>query len=299
MVRVANAPCSWGVIEFESSSERAQFPRVLDEMQMAGYDGTELGDWGFMPTGPAELRRELAARRLELLGAFVPVALASESSHHEGIEAAVRTAGLMRDAGADHAFIVLSDANGTVAAREEKAGRITQADGMSASQWAAFAQGAERIAVAVKDATGLRTVFHPHCGGYIETPWEVDELMARCDESLVGLVLDTGHTTYAGGDPVALLEKHARRIWHVHFKDCDPRVAAQARTDGVGYLAAVRRQLFCELGQGAVDFSAVLAALARVSYDGWIVVEQDVFPGHGTPLDSARRNRSFLSRLGI
>ena len=118
--------------------------------------------------------------------------------------------------------------------------------------------------------------------------------MTRCDDSLLGLVLDTGHSTYGGGDPVALLEKHARRIWHVHFKDCDPRVAGQARADEVGYLAAVRRQLFCELGQGAVDFPAVLAALERASYDGWIVVEQDVFPGYGTPLESAKRNRAFL-----
>jgi inosose dehydratase len=299
MIRVANAPCSWGVIEFDSSSERAGFARVLDEMRASGYDGTELGDWGFMPTDPAELRREVAARNLELLGAFVPVALASESSHAEGIDVAVRTAGLMRDAGAKDAFVVLSDANGTVPRREQNAGRITHGDGMSAGQWTAFAHGAEKIAAAVRDRTGLRTVFHPHCGGYIEAPWEVDELMARCDDSLVGLVLDTGHATFGGGDPIALFEKHARRVWHVHFKDCDPRVAEQARAEGVGYLAAVRRQLFCELGQGAVDFSSVLAALTRASYDGWIVVEQDVFPGYGTPLDSARRNRAYLRRLGV
>jgi inosose dehydratase len=299
MIRVANAPCSWGVIEFEPSSERASFARVLDEMRAAGYAGTELGDWGFMPTDSAELCRQLAERRLEMLGAFVPVALADEASHDGGIEVAVRTARLMRDAGSLDAFIVLSDANGLVAEREQRTGRITRADGLSANQWATFARGAERIAASVKDQTGLRTVFHPHCGGYIEAPWEVDELMTRCDDSLLGLVLDTGHSTYGGGDPVALVEKHARRIWHVHFKDCDPRVADHARSDEVGYLTAVRRQLFCELGQGAVNFHAVLAALERASYDGWIVVEQDVFPGYGTPLDSAKRNRAFLRGLGL
>ena len=95
-----------------------------------------------------------------------------------------------------------------------------------------------------------------------------------------------------------MLDRHAQRIWHVHFKDCDPRIAADARAAGLGYLAAVRAQLFCELGAGAVDFAAVLAALRRHAYAGWIVVEQDVFPGHGAPAESAARNRAYLRSLG-
>ena len=104
---------------------------------------------------------------------------------------------------------------------------------------------------------------------------------------------------YGGGDPLAVFEQHAERVWHVHFKDCDPAVARDARAQGLGYLAAVRAQLFGELGTGAVDFAAVTAALNRSSYDGWIVVEQDVFPGYGTPEESATRNRAFLRSLGV
>ncbi|MDO8679037.1 MAG: TIM barrel protein [Acidobacteriota bacterium] len=299
MIRVANAPCSWGILEFDSQSIAAPYGTVLDEITQTGYAGTELGDWGFMPTDPTRLGAELAARELQLVGAFVPVALANAAAQDEGVTTAVRTARLMHDAGASGAFIVLSDDNARVPERERHAGRITAEHGLQEPAWATLAAGADRVARAVRDETGLRTVFHPHCGGYVETPHEIDQLMGRTDRSLVGLVLDTGHIMYGGGDPVGVFEQHAERVWHVHFKDCDPVVARDARAQGLGYLAAVRSQLFCELGTGAVDFAAVFSVLTRHQYDGWVVVEQDVFPGDGTPKESALRNRAFLRSLGL
>jgi inosose dehydratase len=299
MIRVANAPCSWGVLEFASDAKSAPFGQVLDEIRATGYAGTELGDWGFMPTAAAALGREMAERQLRLVGAFVPVAFAVAAAHQEGVEAALRTARLMRDAGASDAFIVLSDDNAAVPDRERNAGRIGPEHMLSATQWATFAAGAEHVARAVSDETGLRTVFHPHCGGYVETVDEIDALMARTDPSLLGLLLDTGHIVFGGGNPLHVLQKHGARVRHVHFKDCDPVIAQESRAQRRGYLDAVRRQLFCELGNGAVDFPAVVAALRQMDYDGWIVVEQDVFPGYGSPAESAARSRNYLARLGI
>ena len=248
---------------------------------------------------PVALHDETSRRNLRLIAAFVPVALANTSAHAPGIATAVKTARLLRDADGPDAFIVLSDDNGSVPARESRAGRITAADGLDAQQWARFAAGADAVAKAVKDETGLRTVFHPHCAGYVETANEIDELMNRTDPSRLGLCLDTGHLVYAGADPLQVLADHQSRIWHVHFKDCDPAVAQHAREKGLGYLAAVRSQLFCELGRGSVDFAAVRAALANSNYDGWIVVEQDVFPGYGSPQENAARNRQFLHSIGL
>ncbi len=299
MIRVANAPCSWGILEFASEASAAPYGTVLDEIRETGYAGTELGDWGFMPTDPGRLRDEVAERGLQLIGAFVPVALANSTTHDDGVATAVRIARLMRDAGAREAFMVLSDDNASVAQREQNAGRIAAEHGLSGPAWATFAAGAERVARAVRDQAGLRTVFHPHCGGYVETPAEIDELMRRTDRSLLGLVLDTGHIVYGGGDPLRVLKRHAERVWHVHFKDCDQGVARDARANGLGYLAAVHARLFCELGAGTVDFAGVVSALRRDRYDGWIVVEQDVFPGSGTPKDSAQRSRDYLRSLGL
>ena len=297
MIRIANAPCSWGVLEFESAANSASFDRVLDEMRDTGYAGTELGDWGFMPTDPVRLGQEVASRQLQLIAAFVPVALADPAAHAAGIATAVRTARLLRDAGATDAMIVLSDDNASVPEREHHAGRITEALGLTDQQWTVFADGADQVARAVREETALRTVFHPHCGGYVETEAEIDTLLSRTDPTTLGLCLDTGHLLYAGGDPLSVLARHAPRVWHVHFKDCQPQIAAAARANKLGYLAAVRSKLFCELGAGAVDFAGVLAALHALHYDGWIVVEQDVFPGQGSPAESARRNRVFIEGL--
>lgn len=299
MISIANAPCSWGVLEFEGLGEAAGFAQVLDEIAATGYAGTELGDWGFMPTDPVALRAELTRRGLALLGAFVPVRLADASTHEAGVETAVRTARLVAAASDGRPVIVLADENGADPQRTAKAGRIERGDSLSQPAWSTFATGAERVACEVRDATGLRTVFHPHCAGFVEAPWEVDELMARTDPALLGLCLDGGHLAYGGGDPLAVLERYAARVWHVHFKDCHPGVAAEARQHGWDYFTAVRRGIFCELGRGGVDFPCLTATLRRIGYDGWVVVEQDVLPGMGSPADSARHNREYLRTLGL
>lgn len=299
-LKIANAPCSWGVLEFEEQSAAGyDYTRVLDEMREAGYDGTELGDWGFMPTDPQQLKEALAARSLALLGAFVPVRLADPGAYTAGEAAAIRTAALLGDAGFPNAFIVLADDIAASPERTAVAGRVTDDLRLPDAERTIFAANAERIARAVRDATGLRTVFHHHCASYIETPEEIADLMDRTDPDLLGLCLDTGHLTYAGGDPVAAATQFGSRIWHLHLKDCSPAIAERARTSGWNYHDAVRHGVFCELGQGAVRFPAVLDALDRAGFSGWAVVEQDVLPSLGTPAASASRNRNYIRSLGF
>jgi inosose dehydratase len=299
MIKIANAPCSWGVLEFDLEGEAAGYEQVLDEIAETRYRGTELGDWGFMPTDPVELRNQVHARGLTLLGAFVPVMLKDPTTHADGVNAAVRTARLLAEAEGDTPFIVLADDNGKIPARTLNAGRIQPEHGLSEAEWAVFAEGAQRVARAVKQETGLRTVFHHHCAGYVETPSEIDTLLRLTDPSLLGLCIDTGHYRFGGGDPLVLLRQHRERIWHVHFKDCHPEAAAKSRTEGWDYFTSVRNGIFCELGKGEVDFPAIKAELERTGYDGWIVVEQDVLPGMGKPKESALRNREYLESIGL
>jgi inosose dehydratase len=268
-------------------------------MSAAGYAGTELGDWGFMPTDPSALAADVGRWNLSLVGGFVPVRLADASAIDAGVEQAVRTATLLAHASGPGAFLVLSDDNASVPNRTERAGRIRREDGLQAGEWDAFADRTERVARAVRDASGLRTVFHHHCAGYVETPEEIDALMSRTDPALIGLCLDTGHLTFGGGDPIAAIRQYGDRIRHVHFKDCDATLARAARLEGWDYHASVRRGIFCELGRGSVPFAGVLGELRQRGYAGWIVVEQDVLPGLGTPAASAARNRAFLESLGV
>ena len=228
MIRIANAPCSWGVLEFDLEGETVGFRQFLDEVKETGYAGTELGDWGFMLTKPQELGKELRSREMELVGA-----------------------------------------------------------------------GASLFARRVHDASGLRTTFHHHCAGYVETPGEVEKLLSSTPEDILGLTLDTGHYRFGGGYPEAAIRLFWDRIWHVHYKDCSVDTAKRSRTEGWDYLTSVRHGVFCELGTGAVEFMTITDELRKRRYDGWIVVEQDVLPGMGSPKETAQRNRDFLVTLGL
>ncbi|HXF60150.1 MAG TPA: TIM barrel protein [Caldilineaceae bacterium] len=307
-ISVGNAPCSWGTLEFsDTQGERFTYHQMLDELAATGYTGSELGDWGFMPTEPESLAEEFRRRRLALTGAFVGVALKYPEAHARGQEMAVQTARLLAETAARldqevQPFLVLADANCTDPVRTLNAGRITPEMGLSEQEWQTFAGGAERIARAIRDTTGLRTVFHHHCGGYVETPDEIGRLLEMTDPELVGLVFDTGHYAFGAGGCetlMAALERYRARIWYVHFKDCDPNVLRRAQAGKWDYFESVRQGVFCELGKGCVDFAAVASWLRRHEYRGFITVEQDVLPGMGTPKQSAQRNREYLLSIGL
>ncbi|MGB0383458.1 MAG: TIM barrel protein [Ardenticatenaceae bacterium] len=298
MIRIANAPCSWGVIE-NTPGQRSGYALFLDEMQETGYAGTELGDWGFMPTDPATLKAELAARDLTLVASWVSVRLYDADYHEAGIQAAVRTAKLLAEVGGPDCLIVIGDDHSTVPFRHDNTGRIQPADSLDEAGWDVYTSGATRVAEAVKRETGLRAVIHNHGATYFETPAEIERFLNHTDPDLIGLCLDTGHYALGGGDPVAGIKKHADRIRHVHFKDFDPSVLAQADANGWGYQQLIAQGMFSELGTGSVDFPAILTALKEMNYDSWIVVEQDVWPGLGNPKENAARNRAYLRGLGL
>lgn len=233
-----------------------------------------------------------------MLGAFVPVALADPEAFDQGLDEVLKVARLLAALG-DNPCIVLSDDNGREAHRTQHAGRIRPDHGLDRDAMRGFCDRASGLARKVFDETGLKTVFHHHCAGFVETPDEIASFLDGTDPEVIGLCLDTGHMHYGGGDALQVLKQNGSRIWHVHFKDCHPKIASSARLNEHDYFEAVRGGVFCELGMGEVDFAAVVDALNAEEYQGWIVVEQDVLPGMGTPFESAQRNRAFLRKLGL
>jgi inosose dehydratase len=291
-IRIATAPVSWGVLEVEGWSPQKSYAEVLDEMVEAGYAGTELGPYGFLPTDPSRLKSELAKRNLSLIGAFVPLPLADAVRHDAARQSALEVARMLAEAGAP--FLVLADEMNTE--RMAVAGSVVEdRDGMPAHAW----EGAARLLTGVARAArelGLACVFHHHAGTFIETPAEVDHLLATTDSELIGLCLDTGHYFYGGADPVACAAKYGARIRHLHLKDVKPSVLDAVRWNKIPYLDAVRKGVFCELGGGVVDLAGVIRQLTAAGFDGWAVFEQDVDttqPGCN-PVESAARSRKYL-----
>ena len=290
-IRLANAPVSWGIMEVEGWSPPLAPQEFLDELKAAGYTGTELGPYGYLPTDAAKLRAELEHRSLALTSAFVPLQL---KEPHAAVEPARQVAELISVLGARH--LVLADAMWPE--REAIAGRVDGGAALTNAEWSTVAADI-RAAADLAGEFGLRCVFHHHAGTYFETPAEIARLMEMTD---IGLCLDTGHYIYGGGDPVEAIERFGSRVEYLHFKDVDPAKLKDAQQRKLGFLDGVRAGVFAPLGSGCVRFPALLKALDAIGYDGWAVVEQDVdtTTGQGPrPLDSARESREYLRKEGL
>ncbi len=266
---------------------------MLDELVETGYTGTELGDWGYMPTDPVRLSEELAKRNhVVMLGAFVPVELKNPLAHAEGTARAVKTARLIAAVATTQApFLVLADDNGTDPRRTKLAGRVPASAGLNKDEWKTFAGGADRIAHAVFDETGLRTVFHHHCAGYVETPDEIATLLDMTNPERLGLVFDAGHYVHGTGreeiDLVAALNRFKERIWYIHLKDLEPNVARRTREEEWDYFTAMRNGLYPRTGQRMRGLPCPAALACGSRLQRILLVEQDILPGMGTPKESA------------
>jgi inosose dehydratase len=294
-IKVGNAPVSWGVMEVADWGEQIPFDKVLDEIAEAGYAGTELGPYGYFPTHPTELTPELSGRGLQLVASFVPIPLAHPERHEAGYQEAMKVAQLLAQSGAR--IIVLADEMSE--ARMAVSGRVNESsDGMSEQQWDGATRILERIAEACRKL-GLSAVFHHHAGTFVETPNEVARLCESTEPGLLGLCLDTGHYFFGGGDPVDAVRLYGDRIRHVHLKDVQLQILEGARHDGAGFLEAVRRGVFCELGEGGLDLNTVLQELIAGGYSEWAIVEQDVDNRNEgvKPFESALRSREYLRKV--
>lgn len=298
-VRVANAPVSWGIMESLEPPAEFPFSRVLDEIAQAGYAGTELGPYGFLPTDPKILRQELNKRGLTPCSAFVAFHLGDSNRHTAGLEHVNRSAELIRQVGAR--LLILSDEitpeRSAVAGRRDAANRLS----WDREGWNGAKKAIGEVIKRCREL-GLAVAFHHHVGTHVETPEEVDHLFSLFSPDDLGLCLDTGHCTYGGGYPEAVLASYADRVRCLHLKDVDAERLAEARQQQMDFYAAVRHGVFTPLGSGQVNFPRLLAHLQERGFDGWVVVEQDVLAGGAgatTPLANARAGRQYLRSLGF
>jgi inosose dehydratase len=294
-MKVGNAPVSWGV--YEADRDNPPFSRVLDEIAAAGYEGTELGPFGYLPRDPDALRAELARRGLGLGSSFVPLPLEDAERRPASVDRALAVARLLATQGVRDLIVADDEEPARVAAAGHGGGNGTLA--WTDAGWMEAARTLTEIARVLRDDLGMRVVVHHHAGTFIETPGEIDRLLAMTEPDLVGLLLDTGHCVYGGGDPLEVLRRHDGRVRYVHLKDVAGPQLERVRRRELAMSQAWAEGVFCPLGDGLVPFPAVIEALRARGYAGWLIVEQDVVPdgrGHLTPdpSESARKSRRYL-----
>lgn len=294
-IRIGNAPCSWGV-EWAGDPRNPDWRDVLRDCAQAGYRGIELGPVGFMPEDPAVLSDALAENDLTLIGGVVFRPFHDPAAWDDVWDGALRTCKALKAHGAQH--LVLIDSISP--RRAPTAGRAAEAEQMDTAEWAAFVDRIRTVARLGAEDYGLTVGIHAHAAGFIDFEPELERLLGDIDESLLKICFDTGHHSYAGFDPVAFMRRHMARISYMHFKDIDPKVKARAIANRTGFYDACAQGIFCNLGQGDVDFPAVLGLLQQVSFSGWCTVEQDCDPAGATsPVTDAAANRGYLSSIGF
>lgn len=294
-IRIGNAPCSWGV-EFPDDPRNPAWKTVLKECAEAGYKGIELGPVGFMPEDPAILRDALAEHDLELIGGVVFRPFHDPQAWDNVLDGTVRTCKALVAHGAKH--LVLIDSISP--RRAPTAGRVNEAEQMDQAEWSAYR---DRIAEAARigaEEYGLTVGIHAHAAGFMDFEPELERLLEEVDEKILKICFDTGHHSYAGFDPVAFMKKHIGRISYMHFKDIDPKVKADVIENRTGFYDACGQGIFCNLGDGDVDFPQVRQILLDNNFEGWCTVEQDCDPTLDvSPMDDARANRLYLESIGF
>jgi inosose dehydratase len=288
-LRIGINPLTWTIDDLPEVGGETSLETCLTEARAAGFEGVELG-CKFPRTVP-ELKAALAPHGLALVSGWYSTNLLLRDAATE-FEAMRPHRELLSALGCD----VVVVAETTRCIHGERGTRLSQRPVLAPADWPRLAERLEELGSRLKDA-GLTLAYHHHMGTVVQTEDEVDRLMDSCDDEVVSLLLDTGHLTFAGCDPARAAARHAARIAHVHCKDVRRAVLARSLNRDSSFLDAVLDGVFTVPGDGSVDYSAVLAPIARARYGGWLVVEAEQDPAVAPSAEYANLGYRNLRRL--
>jgi inosose dehydratase len=287
-VRIGINPISWSNDDLPSLGGETPLDVALSEGAAIGYQGFELGNK--FPREVHALRRVLEPHGLALVSGWYSGRLARGSVDEEIASVGSHLA-LLAEGGAN--VIVYGEVADSI--QGAPAPLYKRPRFVNAAQWRDYGRRVTEFAKYTLDR-GVRLAYHHHMGAYVETPADVDRLMENVGES-VGLLFDSGHMTFAGGDAAAMLDRYGSRVCHVHCKDVRPEVVALARNRDWSFLEAVVNGAFTVPGDGAIDFTALIDILRRNDYRGWLVVEAEQDPAVAPSYRYAEMGYRHLSQI--
>ncbi len=305
-VSIATAPCCWGVDDIRNPN-LPDWERVFDEAAAAGYKGLELGPYGYVPLDLERVSAALERRGLAIIAGAIFDDLVSPSNRDNLLEQADEICALIsrlpqiapfeRQRFPSPYLTVMDWGHDE---RDYAAGHSEAAPRLSDLAWAGMAANIKVIADLARTRYGVRAVIHPHAGGYIEFADEVRRIAQDVPQETAGLCIDTGHTFYAGMDPMRALEEYADRLDYIHFKDIDAGVYADVMGRHIRFFDACAEGVMCPIGRGVIDYPSIHALLLRIGYQGFITVEQERDPRNaGGSLADVKASRDYLRSVGF
>lgn len=287
-VHLGIAPIGWCNDDMPELGAENTFRQTVSEMSLAGFTGTEIGNK--YPTDAKELKWELDLRSMSIASRWFSSFLLTKSLE-EVAEDFERNLDFLSAVGAKR--INVSEQSHSIQGQLNTPILGKAKYVMNNEEWRCFCHGLDKLGdIAIR--RGFKLCFHHHMGTVVQTAEETDRMMANTSSDKVFLCYDTGHFTFAGEDPLLMLQKYASRVGHVHLKDMRRGVVDQVKPNGWSFLKAVREGAFTVPGDGCVAFDSVFELLEKSGYEGWLLVEAEQDPAKANPLEYAIKARKYI-----
>ena len=282
------APIGWTNDDMPDLGAENTFQQCVSEMALAGFSGCEIGNK--YPSDPVVLKKALDIRKMRIANRWFSSFILSKP-FSEVEEDFRKNCAFLQAMGAKR--IGASEQSGSIQGTDKAVFDCKPV--MSDKEWKDFCSGLDRLG-AIALEYGISLVYHHHMGTVVQTPEEIDRLMAGTDPKLFSLLYDTGHLAYTGADYLGVLKKHVDRVKHVHLKDIRPDVVAEVKKRHLSFLQGVRMGTFTVPGDGCIDFKPVFDILDKAGYEGWLLVEAEQDPAVANPFEYALKAREYIKR---
>lgn len=273
-IRWGVSPIAWANDDMPELGGDTPLESILADICDVGFEGVELG--GKFPRNAKELSPLLERYGLDLIGGWYSGSLLTQDGKAE-IAALQAHLNLLK-AMNSRVFVFAETSNAVHGNRKVS---MKDTPRMGKDDWARFGSRMTEVADYV-ESQGLKFAYHHHLGTVVENAADMEAFIASTGPS-VGFTLDTGHAALGGVNSLSIIRDHPERVAHVHCKDVRWDTFKRVKAEGSSFLDGVLAGMFTVPGDGGIDYSAVMQALAGIGYSGWIVIEAEQDPKLANP----------------
>lgn len=285
-------PINWVGEDVREHGSDTPYETILDDICRLGLKGTEMGRK--YPKDKETLKKELASRGIQLVSQWKSVLFSDRAYHEQELAEYRKHAAFLQEMGSK--VISTAEVGGSLHFDPRRTPNEKEVIPLDEEGWRALADGLN-AAGKIAQEFGLKLTYHHHGGTVVESPEEIDKLMALTDPSLVYLLFDTGHAYYGGAEPIHVLRKHYSRIAYIHLKDVRQAVLEAAIREKADFVTCIRKGVFTVPGDGCINFLPIIAELDARGYDGWAMLEGEQDPAVHPPYEYANNALKHIDRM--